>query len=474
MRSSQVWKVLSILFLGLVVTVLIVRGPADVECPEQSDPYLQRKEVQDNRLFDVNRDALQNLDIPYKYLLGSQSGTKRFLSIGISSVKRKKENYLLTTIQSIFSHCSQNELNELVVVIYLADTSHTDSQNTAEKIQKQFSLEISAGHLIVISSNFNAYPPLNGLKRNYNDAPARVSFRSKQNVDYAFLVNFCSNLTRYYLMLEDDVTCSIGFLTSIKKYINQNTSPWTTITFSNLGYIGKLYHNEDLPKLARFLLLFYDEMPCDWLLDLFYKSKAQRDIIRYKPSLFQHIGKYSSFQGTHNRLIDKDFAEVVERFGDQPLASCFTNIKVYKDNTPDNVCFQGPNFFWGTDIDSGNYFTMVFQKPINIEKIGIVTGNAEHPNDVLKSGDVQVGKEKEKNQESCKTFTKIGVFENGNFVLDNIDRATGGSIDCLKIQVSAPQANWLLIQKVGIWVRMETINNNTSSHVVTAYKLVKL
>ncbi|XP_069595103.1 alpha-1,6-mannosyl-glycoprotein 4-beta-N-acetylglucosaminyltransferase-like [Ranitomeya imitator] len=475
MRSSQVWKVLSILFFGLGVTVLLVRGPADVECPDLSEPYIiQRKEVQDNRLFEVNRDTLQKLDIPYKYLLGSQPGTKRFLSIGISSVKRKKESYLLTTIQSIFSHCSQDELNELVVVIYLADTSHTYNQNTAEEIQKQFSLEIASGHLIVIRSYNNAYPPLNGLKRNYNDAPERVSFRSKQNVDYAFLVNFCANLTQYYLMLEDDVTCSSHFLTSIKTYVNKNTSPWTTIAFSNLGYIGKLYRNEDLPKLARFLLLFYDEMPCDWLLDLFYKSKAQKDIIRYKPSLFQHIGKYSSFQGTQNRLLDKDFAEVVQTFGDRPLASCFTDIKVYKDNTPDNVCFQGPNFFWGIEIHLGNYFTMVFQEPINIKKISIVTGTSEHPYDVLKSGTVQVGKEKEQNQESCKTFTKIGEFENGNFVIDNINQATGGSIDCLKIQVSAPQDNWLIIQKIGIWVRTETIHNDTASHVVLASKLVQL
>ncbi|KAM4018619.1 alpha-1,6-mannosyl-glycoprotein 4-beta-N-acetylglucosaminyltransferase-like isoform 2-T4 [Anomaloglossus baeobatrachus] len=468
MRSSQVWKVLSILFFGLCVTVLINQGPADVECPDPSDPYLQRLEVQENRLFDVNQDALQNLNIPYKYLLGSHSGTKRFLSIGISSVKRKRESYLLTTIQSIFSHCSPSELNELVVVVYLANTGHTDNQNTAEEIQKKFSLEIAAGHLVVISSYINAYPPLTNLKRNYNDTPERVSFRSKQNVDYAFLVNFCANLTQYYLMLEDDVTCSKGFLTSIKKYVNENTSPWTTIAFSNLGYIGKLYHNEDLPKLARFLLLFYDEMPCDWLLDLFYKSKSQKDIVKYKPSLFQHIGKYSSFKGTHNRLIDKDFAEVVETFGDQPLASCFTNIKVHKDNTPDNVCFQGPNFFWGLEINSGNYFTMVFQKPIDIEKINIITGTQQNPQDVLKSGHVHLGKAKKPNQESCKTFTKIGEFEKGNFLLDNVDQATGGSIDCLQIWVSAPQANWLIIQKVGIWVRKAKIHNNISSHVVSA------
>ncbi|KAG9475907.1 hypothetical protein GDO78_004003 [Eleutherodactylus coqui] len=466
MRRSQIWKALSLLCIGLCVTVVIFRGPADVECPDPTDPYYQKREVQHKRLFDVNRDALQTLDIPYKYLLGSSSGTKRFLSIGISSVRRKQENYLLTTIQSIFSHCNQKELNELVVVIYLANSAYTDNLHTAEEIGKHFPSEIAAGHLLVISSYKNAYPPLEGLKRNYNDSPDRVRFRSKQNLDYAFLVNFCSNLSQYYLMLEDDVTCSLNFLTSIKKYVEQYSAPWTTITFSKLGYIGKLYHNEDLPKLARFLLLFYDEMPCDWLLDLFYRSKAQGAIIQYKPSLFQHIGKYSSFQGSYNKLKDKDFVEVVEAYGDQPLASCYTDMKIYKDNIPANVCFQGSSFFWGIEIDSGNYFTMVLERPADIQKVAILTGNAEHPKDVLKSGYVQLGRRKEQNEESCKTFTKIGEFENGTFLLDNIDHATGGSIDCLKIQVSAPQADWLIIQKVGIWVRKERIHNDTSSHVV--------
>ncbi|XP_056383942.1 alpha-1,3-mannosyl-glycoprotein 4-beta-N-acetylglucosaminyltransferase C-like [Hyla sarda] len=469
MRRAQVWKVLSVVFFGLCVTVLITRGPANVECPDLSDPYLQTREVKNHRLFDVNRDALQSLEIPYKYLLGSPpSGPKRFLSIGISSVKRNKESYLLTTIQSIFGHCSQNELDELVVVIYLANARHTDNRDTAEKIKHHFPEEIAAGHLIVISSYINGYPLLDGLRRNYNDSPDRVRFRSKQNVDYAFLVNFCANLSHYYLMLEDDVTCSVNFLTSIRKYINEYTAPWTTITFSNLGYIGKLYHSEDLPKLSRFLLLFYDEMPCDWLLDLFYRSKAQADIIRYKPSLFQHIGQYSSFQGNANRLKDKDFVEVLIPYGDQPVASCFTDIKAYNDNTPDNVCIPGPSFFWGMEIDSGNNFTMVFQTPTNIKKISIITGTPEHPRDILQSGIVQVGREKDLKKETCKIFRKIGEFGNGTFLLDNIDHATGGLVDCLKIQVSAPQANWLIIQKIGIWVRKEKIHNDTLSHVVLA------
>ncbi|XP_063802134.1 alpha-1,3-mannosyl-glycoprotein 4-beta-N-acetylglucosaminyltransferase C-like [Pseudophryne corroboree] len=460
MRRYHVWTLLCVSCFLTCAVLLMSRSSTEIECPDQSDPYLKKEEhiFQGEHLFDVKKDALETLNIPYTYLLGSLSKRKRFLTIGISSVKREKSNYLLTTIESIFHHSSQEELDQLIVVIYMANTKHTQNRKTAEEIERQFHSEIAAGHLIVISSYINAYPPLDNLKRNYNDPPNRVTFRSKQNVDYAFLVNFCANMSQYYLMLEDDVTCAMNFLTSIKTYIQKHNAPWTTVTFSNLGYIGKLYHSEDLQKLARFLLLFYDEMPCDWLLDLFYQSKTQRDKIQSKPSLFQHIGFYSSFQGSENKLKDKDFAETVEPYGDHPPASCFSDIKVYKDNTPDNVCFAGPSFFWGSDIKAGNYFTMTFNDAINIERISIITGTSQQPTDILRSGNVELGRQKVQSEgkKSCKLFSNIGKFENGTFSLDRINSAAGKSIDCLKIQVSASQAEWLIIQKVGIWVRQDT------------------
>ncbi|XP_018410294.1 PREDICTED: alpha-1,3-mannosyl-glycoprotein 4-beta-N-acetylglucosaminyltransferase C-like [Nanorana parkeri] len=470
MRRFHLWKVLCASCLAACVILVTKPQPENI-CPDPSDPYLQESKPsrQDVRLFDVQEDALAAMPIPYKHLLGSPPSAKRFLSIGISSVKRDKENYLVTTLQSIFSHSSPEELGELVVVVYLANEKFSINTEVAEDLGKNFPSEVAAGQLMVISSYKKAYPTLEGLKRNYNDPDERVKFRSKQNVDYAFLVNFCANLSRFYLMLEDDVTCSMNFFNSIKSYVRDYSSPWTTITFSNLGYIGKLYHNEDLTKLARFLLIFYDEMPCDWLLDLFFKSKAQHEIIRYKPSLFQHIGHFSSFQGNENNLKDKDFMEVMEAFGDHPLASCATSMRAYQDHTPHHVCFPSPDFFWGIDVKADDNFTMTFMNSTNIKQINIITGSSEHPGDTLKSGYVLLGRKKIKANEdvTCESFTKIGEFQNGTFVLDNIDQAVGRSIDCLKIQVMKPQAEWLIIRKVGIWVTREETHPGKSSDIVS-------
>ncbi|KAJ8002707.1 hypothetical protein DPEC_G00161720 [Dallia pectoralis] len=214
------------------------------------------------------------INVTYRYLAGNPLPRKKYLTIGYE------------------------ELKEIVVVVHLAEFDLAWCENLVQDISRRFAHHIIAGRLLVIHAPEEYYPSLDGLKRNYNDPEDRVRFRSKQNVDYAFLLNFCTNLSDFYMMLEDDVRCSRNFLTSLKKVVtSRQGSYWVMLEFSKLGYIGKLYHSRDLPRLAHFLLMFYQEMPCDWLLIHFRGLLAQKDVIRFKPSLFQHMGYYSSYQG---------------------------------------------------------------------------------------------------------------------------------------------------------------------------------
>lgn len=200
----------------------------------------------------------------------------------------------MDTLKSIFEQSSSEELQEMVVVVHLADFDLSWCEDQAEEISRKFVSHISAGRLLVIHTPKEYYPTLNGLKRNFNDQESRVRYRSKQNVDYAYLVNFCSHLSHYYIMLEDDVRCARNFVTGLKKTIaSREGSHWVMMEFSKLGYIAKLYQSKDLPRLAQFLLMFYQEMPCDWLYPYFSNLLVQKEVIRIKPSLFQHMGQYS-------------------------------------------------------------------------------------------------------------------------------------------------------------------------------------
>ncbi|XP_053305105.1 alpha-1,6-mannosyl-glycoprotein 4-beta-N-acetylglucosaminyltransferase-like [Spea bombifrons] len=453
MRRPGLWK---LLFGGFFIFWLIInfnQNPKKCGCDRNRSldlPVLQILQ-RSARLFDVESEALGALGVPYIRLLGSPPADRRFLTVGISSVRRKKGDYLENTIRSLLGRSSPEELQQLLIVIFLANADHVLNLETAERLADQFQSAIDAGRIVVISSPREAYPTLEGLKRNYNDSPERVKFRSKQNIDYAFLVNYCANLSEYYIMLEDDVTCASNFLSSIKAFVASQSTPWTTVTFSNLGYIGKLYHSADLPKLARFLLLFYDEMPCDWLLDHFLRSKAQSHIIRVKPSLFQHVGRFSSFQADWNNLKDVDFVESVKKYGDEPPATCLTSMQAYLLNDAGNVCNSGRGFFWGQNIKSNDSFTMIFHEPVNIKKIHVITGSPDHPGDILKVGHLELGRQQTQDKKSCKFFTKIGDFHHGELSV-SMDDVSGEAIGCLRILASASQTEWVIIQKVGIWL----------------------
>lgn len=375
-----------------------------------------------------------------------------FLSIGISSIYKKKEQHLLGTIESIFSHCSAEELEKILLVIYLANNDSEINIQTAEEIKAKFSEHVAEKRLLVIQSSTTSYPPLENLKGGQWDK-RDISSTAKQNVDYAYLLNFCANVSHYYLMLEDDIVCALNFVSIIQSYLHDTNEHWTTISFSTLGSIGKLYHNTDLTRLARFLLMFYRSMPGNYLLELFHKSRAQETLITFRPSLFQHVGRVSSFHNIETEIKDSEFEEDIGDWGDIFSASCFTNIPVVLNYTPENVCPPGNEVFWGKGVTANSFFTIVFGNPIVAQKILIYTGSAEYSKDILYVGHVEEGRLKvfsDKGQ-TCLIFRPIGKFKDGLFQFE--DKQRKKEIECLRIKVTAPQKERLRIRRINIWVK---------------------
>jgi alpha-1,3-mannosylglycoprotein beta-1,4-N-acetylglucosaminyltransferase A/B len=69
---------------------------------------------------------------------------------------------------------------------------------------------------------------------------------------------------------------------------------------------------------------------------------------RYRPSLFQHIGIYSSLKGKIQKLKDKDFGKNVKLFKSHQnprVSSIQSTLKEY-DKHSIHSCYAGQNFFW--------------------------------------------------------------------------------------------------------------------------------
>lgn len=289
-----------------------------------------------------------------------------------------------------------------------------------------------------------------GLKTNYNDPPHRVTFRSKQNVDYSFLINYGANLGQYYLQLEDDISCTTNFLTHIKKRIWElevKKTTWATVEFSVLGYIGKLYKSADAPLLARFLFMFYQEMPCDWLMSHFQELLTQKERIAFKPSLFQHMGTFSSFDGGYNRLKDGAFQDNIHV---NPDADVFSDMSPYQKRLPRMPWDNQGKFFWAVSPKKGNYLTVVFKTRVVLRSILVETGTGRK--DILHSGQVEIGRDvfSTNKEKSCKEFQPVGTFTNGMFEMNEVDKKYNVTSSCLRITVTADQQDWLIINKIKV------------------------
>lgn len=390
-------------------------------------------------------------NVSYSLLAGTPVSKKKFLTIGLASVKRSKGSYLLDTLQSIFSHSSREEQSSMVVVVLLADFDAQWREDTVRNILAEFALQLERGQLLVTHVPQQFYPPLKDLKRNFNDAPNRVSFRSKQNVDYSFLLHYSSGRGHYYLMLEDDVASANHFLSTIRTRVRMQEASgvvWATLEFSSLGYIGKLYRSIHLPLLSRFLFLFYQEMPCDFLLSHFRLLLTQGEPILFKPSLFQHMGTFSSFQGTYNKLKDSDFEE--ERYTN-PAADVYSDIPVYKNHIPGLAYAFGSTFFWGHTPVVGNHLTVVFHKAELVTGIVVETGS--QGKDLLNFAEVELGRypiTTETGSRTCKDFSSLGPLVNGRFEMQEVEKKSVSTPSCLRIRVTGNQSDWVVITKIRI------------------------
>ena len=128
--------------------------------------------------------------------------------------------------------------------------------------------------------------------------------------------------------------------------------------------------------------MFYKDKPIDWLLDhiLWVKvcnpekdakhcqSEKSKLRIKFKPSLFQHVGKESSLKGKKQSLIDKDFKQQpLFQAHLNPRAEVKSTFETYQGFSPEKA-YLGQGFFWGLTPHPGEVIRFCFKSPVNIER----------------------------------------------------------------------------------------------------------
>ncbi|EDV20197.1 uncharacterized protein TRIADDRAFT_61341 [Trichoplax adhaerens] len=388
---------------------------------------------------------------------------KGFLTIGIPTVTRPKANYLDKTILSIINNTNADEKKSIVIVIFLADLDHKIKDITRKRLTTRYKSFMKNGLIQIIQAPASYYPPLDNLKRNYGDSAERVRWRSKQCIDYAFLFEYCSGLSKYYLQLEDDVLSSEGFVTTIRGYINNQVKPWSSIHFAKLGFIGKLYRDDHLLKLAAFFKMFYDEQPIDYLIGYYSILRMLPKPLLRLPALFQHIGMESSLKGKLQPLREISFTSKRIYHGDNPPAKITSTFFSYGGGEPKQPYDAKPAFFWCKKPQAGHNMVIYFDAAINLTRVVIATGDPSRPNDIFGDASVQVSHSRNDKLKTCTNWITIGKFDKHGLmdVKYNLLREhVKVKIKCLRIYVNKSQRNWVIIREIAVWKHFPRTNNH--------------
>ncbi|XP_005608134.3 alpha-1,3-mannosyl-glycoprotein 4-beta-N-acetylglucosaminyltransferase C-like isoform X1 [Equus przewalskii] len=465
--SNLLWRLILIATAGVFpIFFFIKENPFDtasfLSLEEKEVVAWQRARMQINpgrtkhletfELMQKNSEPLKKVNS--RIVIGFPPVEKKLLTIGIASVQHPQGSYLLATLQSLFFASSSSERKHFIVLVHLADPDPKWLSQMISNISTLFKPYIQARQLVVINTPLKSYLSLKDLKKNFNDIPAYVAFPSKQNMDYAFLMNFATNHSDYFLMIEDDVKCAPGFVTQIATTVSAwENKHWVTLEFSQLGFIGKLFHARDLPRFVHFLLLFHQEMPGDCLLSHFHDLLMQEPRIHFFPSLFQHIDNYSSFEGKFNSLEDKEFKENDIGSPSNPAASIYTNLNVPHDSVLINAYSLDRNFFYAKSAEAGSHLTVVLDIPAEVFRVQVLTGSDLKGKNWLKEGHVELGFDCTNRINDCDDYILLGLLVNGSLNKQVLSNESGKKVKCVRLLVTATSPSGIVVRHINLWTK---------------------
>ncbi|XP_048589545.1 alpha-1,3-mannosyl-glycoprotein 4-beta-N-acetylglucosaminyltransferase B isoform X2 [Nematostella vectensis] len=410
------------------------------------------------------------------------------LVFGIPTIRRQKSSYLLNTLASLLDGMNQDDKDDTVIVVFIAETDAGYVKQIATSVSERFPADIEAGSIEVVAPHASFYPDLDNLPLTFGDSKDRVKWRTKQNLDFCYLMMYSQKKARFYVQLEDDVVATPGFANTIRTFaIQQDSNRWLMLEFSSLGFIGKLFRSTDLNKLIEFFLMFHKDKPVDWLLDHILwvrvcnpekdqahcnREKSQLRI-RFKPSQFQHVGKESSLKGKRQNLIDKDFKKApLFQAHLNPKANVFTTLENYQQFRIDRA-YTGQTFFWCYPPHVGDVIRMQFDEPIDIKSFRFKTGNHEHPGDIIRNATVEVMSADSKqtairlpdlpagsSPEAKKNYTRneypvsaykvVGIFNKFGIADGTVASDITNTVELMIRVLTHPTPNWIILSEIHI------------------------
>eukprot|EP00105_Crassostrea_gigas_P035762 XP_019919910.1 PREDICTED: alpha-1,3-mannosyl-glycoprotein 4-beta-N-acetylglucosaminyltransferase C-like [Crassostrea gigas] len=177
---------------------------------------------------------------------------KRYLTIGIPTIKRVGDEYIMDTINSLVNNTRPEQLKDIYIVIFLADFNETWREDISGRLNESYPQLISSETLVVISSWKSFYPSLENLNHTYNDNYNKRKWRSKQNT-YCNLTCLMRTVNRLCTTESSDkIQRGTSNKVTYKDYLDRPSSDLTSLQ-NEWKVDATLFHK--FPKEKRFLTL---------------------------------------------------------------------------------------------------------------------------------------------------------------------------------------------------------------------------
>lgn len=308
------------------------------EVKEKEPPFLFRED-----LIGVHK-SVPDVLVRDKKALALEFLSRNRVVFGIPSIYRD-EMYLFRMVQEMLVKCGDDKIRRHLKIVILNGHYPPEDHLWMPKFRKYFREFINNGTIEILELQ-GRYHRLEdqGLEERYKDSVERTMWRSKQVLDFAYLMEYCSTISDYYVQLEDDVVPTKDYLIHMAHFVQKyyERKSWYMLSFysadvidcfkeypstSFFGFIGQMYKSNTLPHLVRYFREKYYVSPVDWLMADYLRAlekshlsdgNVQYQVFSHFPSLFQHIGKSSSLKGKVQDFKVKYFLEDLDILVDKP------------------------------------------------------------------------------------------------------------------------------------------------------------
>ncbi|OWF40376.1 alpha-1,3-mannosyl-glycoprotein 4-beta-N-acetylglucosaminyltransferase C-like [Mizuhopecten yessoensis] len=370
----------------------------------------------------------------------SEEAEPRLVSIGILMTESGLIENTFKTMDTLLEDNAGEDRKKFRIILQLSMRDADLGAKVFGEVMKRYGDFFDTGQVHIVHGPAELYHR-HGIPKE-TDADMR-----KEILDHALLFLYSRNLAKYFVQLEPGIVCERFIIRNILKIVSRQKAVWFGIDFGHFGFIGTLFHSTFLQSMAEYLASRFRIENINVLLRQLYLTISKRSVTftNSSPCLHHDIERLKSrfrFDRGDNTTLLK---------GDNPPAVINTTMETFGGYSPikayDN---DNSTFFWASSVGLGDNFRLIFRSTVNLTRVIVTTGGENGEKDRLISGYLRVGT----NYPPCSNLIRRGVFVRG--YVDTIEqglREFPSDINCLSIDVTRPQRQWLVIRDIKIFTR---------------------